>query len=161
MDLHPRSRISTPAKSLPCPRQLSRSSKAETALQTPGMARRPRIRSLLWFDCAAAGVAGVAMLALSGLLAPLFGVPRLVLVTMALVNLAYGAFSYSLARQPEAPRRRVRALVVANFAWTGVCVGLAALLAGPGSWLGAGYVLAEGLFVGALAAVEASASRAT
>jgi predicted membrane-bound spermidine synthase len=107
----------------------------------------------------AAGVAGVAMLALSGLLAPWLGLPRWVLVTMALVNLAYGAFSCSLARQPEAPRRRVRALVVANFAWTGVCVGVAAWFAGPGSWAGAGYVLAEGLFVGTLAAAEASASR--
>lgn len=100
------------------------------------------------------------MLALSGLLAPLLGIPRTVLVTMALVNLTYGAFSYSLARQPEASRRRVRALVVANFAWTGVCVGLAAFFADPGSWLGAGYILAEALFVGALAAVEARASTA-
>ena len=124
------------------------------------MTKRFQIRSLLWFDCIAAGVAGVAMLALSGLLAPLFGIPRAVLVTLALVNLAYGAFSYSLARQPEAPRRRVRALVVANFAWTGVCLGLAAFFAGPGSWLGAGYMLAEALFVGALAAVEATVSRA-
>ncbi len=119
---------------------------------------RFQIRPLLWFDCAAGGVAGVAMLALSGLLAPLFGVPRALLVTTALVNLAYGAFSFSLARQTEAPRRLVRALIVANFAWTGVCVVLAAFLAGPGSWLGAGFVLAEGLLVGALAAVEARAA---
>jgi hypothetical protein len=123
------------------------------------MTKRFQIRSLLWFDCAAAGVAGCAMLALSGRLAPLFGFPRAVLVTTALVNLAYGAFSYSLARQSEAPRRSVRALVVANFAWTGICVGLAAVLAGPGSWLGAGYLLAEALFVGTLAAVEARTSR--
>lgn len=97
------------------------------------------------------------MLALSGVLAPRFGIPREVLVAMALVNLAYGAFSYSLARQEEAPRRRVRALVVGNFAWTGVCVGLAAYFAGPGSYLGAGYALAEALVVGALAVVEVRA----
>lgn len=115
------------------------------------------IRSLLWFDCIAAGIAGVAMLALSGLLAPRFGVPREVLMTTALVNLAYGAFSFSLARQPEVPRSRVRALIVANFTWTAVCVGLAAFFAGPGSWLGAGFILGEGVFVGALAVVEARA----
>jgi hypothetical protein len=119
------------------------------------------IRALLWFDCIAAGVAGVAMLALSSLLAPPFGVPRALLVTMALVNLAYGASSYSLARQPAASRRAVRALVVANFAWTAVCLGLAAFFAAPGSWLGAGYILGEGLFVGALAAVEGRVSRAS
>lgn len=91
----------------------------------PGMSKL-KIRSLLWFDCAAAGIVGVAMIALSGMLAPLLGIPRAVFVTTALVNLAYGAFSYSLARQPAAPRHRVRALVVANFAWAAVCVGLAA-----------------------------------
>ena len=123
------------------------------------MTKRLQLRSLLWFDCVAAGVVGVATLALSGLLAPLFGIPRAVLVATALANLAYGTCSYSLARQPEAPRRHVRALVVANVAWTGVCVGLAASLAGPGSWLGASYLLAEALFVGALAAAEATASR--
>lgn len=120
--------------------------------------RRPPLRSLLWIDCSGAGVVGVAMLALSGLLAPVFGVARSLLVFTALVNLAYGAFSFSLARRIEAPHGHVRALVVANFAWTGICAAMAAFLARPGSWLGAGYVLAEGLFVGGLAALEAKAS---
>lgn len=119
------------------------------------------IRSVLWFDCAAGAIAGVAMLALSGVLAPLFGIPQAVLVTTALVNVAYGTFSFSLARQPEAPRHLVRVLIVANFGWTVVCVGLAAVLAGPGRWLGAGFILAEGLFVGILATVEARAYRAS
>jgi hypothetical protein len=121
------------------------------------MTKQPRLRSLLWFDCTAASVVGVTMLAVSGLIAPLFGMPRAVLVATALANLAYGGFSYSLARLPEAPCRRVRALVVANFAWTVVCVGLAATFARPGSWLGVAYVLAEGVFVGGLAAMEARA----
>ncbi len=124
------------------------------------MKRRLQLRSLLWFDCTAAGTAGLAMLVLSGLLAPSFGIPHGVLVTTALVNLAYGAFSFSLARQVEAPRRRVSALVIANFAWTAVCVGLAAYFASPGAWLGAGYLFGEGLFVGLLAAAEARASSA-
>lgn len=121
------------------------------------MTKQPRLRSLLWFDCTAAGVAGVTMLVVSGLLAPLFGLPRVLLVATALANVAYGAFSFSLARMPEAPRGRVRALVIANFAWTLVCVALAAVFAGPGSWLGVAYVLAEGAFVGVLAALEARA----
>lgn len=100
------------------------------------------------------------MLAVSGLLAPLFGVPRILLVGTALANLAYGAFSLSLARMPEAPPRRVRALVIANFAWTLVCVALAIAIAGPGSWLGVAYLLTEGVVVGGLAALEARASSA-
>lgn len=97
------------------------------------------------------------MLALSGPLAAVFGIPRAVVVGMALMNLLYGSFSYSLARRSEPPRRRVIALVTANFVWAAICVGLAALLAGPNSWLGATYILVEGVVVGTLAAVEARA----
>jgi predicted membrane-bound spermidine synthase len=113
------------------------------------------LRPLLWFDCAAAAIAGTATLALAGLLAPLFGLPRVVVVFVGLVNLAYGAFSFSLARQPSPGRGRVRALVAANLLWVGVCVVMAVYFASPGSWLGASYILAEGFFVGVLATVEA------
>jgi hypothetical protein len=123
------------------------------------MSKRFSIRALLWFDCIAASVAGVAMLSLSGVLAPVFGIRRAVLVAMAIANLCYGSFSFSLAREPQPPQRRVRALIAANFAWTAVCVVLAAASAGPGSWLGAAYILGEGVFVGTLAIVEARAAR--
>jgi predicted membrane-bound spermidine synthase len=118
------------------------------------------LRSLLWFDCAAAAIAGMAMLALVGLLAPLFGMPRAAVVLIGLVNLAYGAFSFSLARQPSPTRRLVRALVAANLLWVGVCVLTALFFAGAESRLGASYLLAEGFFVGALATVEARTLKA-
>jgi hypothetical protein len=118
------------------------------------------LRSLLWFDCAAAAITGMAMLALAGLLAPLFGLPRVFVVFIGLVNLAYGAFSFSLARQPSPARGRVRALVAANLLWVGFCVVTALYFAGPGSWLGASYMLAEGFFVGLLATVEARTLKA-
>ena len=113
------------------------------------------LRPLLWFDCAAAAIGGTAMLAFAGLLAPLFGLPPVVVVFIGLVNLAYGAFSFSLAWRPSPARGRVRTLVTANLLWVGVCVVMAIYFAGPGSWLGAGYMLAEGFFVGLLATVEA------
>ena len=118
------------------------------------------LRPLLWFDSAAAAIAGTATLALAGLLAPLFGLQRVVVVFIGLVNLAYGAFSFSLARQPSPARGRVRALVTANLFWVGVCVAMALYFAGPGSWLGASYMLAEGFFVGLLATVEARTIKA-
>jgi len=118
------------------------------------------LRPLLWFDCAAAAIAGTATLALAGLLATLFGLPRVVVVFIGLVNLAYGAFSFSLARQPSPARGRVMALVTANLLWAGVCVVMAIYFAGPGSWLGASYMLAEGFFVGILVTVEARTLKA-
>jgi predicted membrane-bound spermidine synthase len=122
---------------------------------------RPRIATLLWVDCTAAAVVGVAMLALSGLLAPWFGLPRGLLVFTGIANLVYGSFSFSLARSPAPPRRLVWLLVAANFSWTAVCAVLAAAFAHPGSALGVAWLLLEGLVVGALAAVEAVALRAS
>ena len=113
------------------------------------------LRRLLRFDCIAALVAGTATLILSGLLAPLLGLPRAVLVFTGLVNLAYGAFSFSLARQAAPAPGRVKALVAANFAWVAVCAAMALHFAGPGRWLGAAYMFGEGVFVGLLAAIEA------
>jgi hypothetical protein len=118
------------------------------------------LRRLLWFDCTAAAVVGTAQLALLGLLAPLLGVPRGFVTFTALMNLAYGAFSFSLARTPSPALRWVKVLVVANFAWAGVCLVSAAYFARPGSWWGAIYVMTEGAFVAALAAREARAARA-
>jgi hypothetical protein len=101
------------------------------------------------------------MLALGGVLAPLLGLPRALLLFTAVVNLVYGVFSFSLALQPVPPRRGVKALVGANFAWVPCCVGMALYFAGPGRWWGAGFLLGEGLFVGVLAAVEARALAAS
>ena len=110
---------------------------------------------LLWLDCTAAAVGGTAMLLLAGLLAPLLGLPRGLIVCNGCVNLAYGAFSFSLARQPSPPLSRVNALVVANFAWAGVCLLGALFFASRGIWLGAAYLLGEAVVVGGLAAIEA------
>jgi len=121
--------------------------------------KRISLRRLLWFDCSAAAIAGTAMLALAGFLAPLFGLPRAVVVFTGIVNLVYGAFSFSLARQPSPAPGRVKLLVVANYSWAGVCLVMALYFAGPGSWPGVSYMLAEGFFVALLATIEARASR--
>lgn len=115
---------------------------------------------LLWLDCTAAAVGGTAMLLLAGLLAPLLGLPRGLIAFNGCVNLAYGAFSFTLARQPSPPLSRVNALVVANFAWAGVCLLAALYFARRGTWLGAAYLAGEALVVGALAAIEARTLRA-
>lgn len=112
-------------------------------------------RRILWFDCTAGAVGGILMLLVSGWLAPRFGLPRHVLVTTALCNLAYAAFSFSLAKSRVPARGLLLTLVVANFAWTFVCIAIALRYASAESVLGVVYIVLEGLVVGALAAVEA------
>ncbi len=112
------------------------------------------LRKLLWLDCTAAFLAGAVVLALSGWLSQLYALPHAFVITLALVNLGYGTFSFSLARRQQPPRRLIVALVVANAMWAVLC-GIAALwLVGTASMFGLAHLVGEGLFVGGLAALE-------
>jgi hypothetical protein len=112
------------------------------------------LRHLLWIDCGAAALAGLAVLFLSGWLSRLYAVPRGLLVGMGVANLAYGAFSCSLARRARRPRPLLVLLVVANAAWAALCLVAAVRLAGTASAFGLAHLVGEGLFVGALAGLE-------
>ncbi len=90
-------------------------------------------------------------------LAQPFGVSARLLLALAVVNALYGCGSGLLARSPVPSLPRVRLLIAANFAWTGVCVVMAARVWADASWLGVAYLLGEGMFVGALATFEARA----
>jgi hypothetical protein len=111
-------------------------------------------RRLLWIDSGAGLLAGITVLALSGWLSQLYALPRALLLGMAAANLVYGTFSGSLALRARRPRPLLVLLVLANGAWAALC-GLAALcLAGRVSAFGMAHLIGEGIFVGALAAVE-------
>jgi hypothetical protein len=112
------------------------------------------LRKLLWVDCGAALLAGLAVLSLSAWLGRLYALPRELLVAMGMVNLAYGAFSFSLARRAHRPRPLIVLLVVANATWAVLCGIAAVRLAGVASGFGLAHLIGEGLFVGGLAALE-------
>ncbi len=109
---------------------------------------------LLWIDCTVAAAAGAAMLAASGWLSALYALPQSFVVGLAVVNLVYGAFSFSLARRDRRPLRLIVLLAVANLGWGVVCWGLAVALAGTASPFGVAHLVGEGLFVGGLGALE-------
>jgi hypothetical protein len=112
------------------------------------------LRKLLWVDCGAAALAGVVVVSASAWLSRLYALPQALLVAMGAANLAYGAFSFSLARRARRPRSLIGLLVAANATWAALCGLAAVLLAGPASGFGVAHFVAEGLFVGALAALE-------
>lgn len=112
------------------------------------------LRKLLWFDCVAAFVVGIAVLSLAGRLGRLYGLPHGLLVAMGVVNLGYGAFSFSLARRARRPQVLITVLVAANATWAVLCGLTAARFAGAASGFGLSYLIGEGIFVGGLAALE-------
>ena len=112
-------------------------------------------RNLLWVDCTAGGLVGVAVLLLGGWLARLYALPYELVVGMGVANLAYAAFSFSLARRrPPRPRGLILTLIVANAVWAVVCFALAVYYSQSASALGLASLIGEGLFVGGLAGLE-------
>lgn len=111
-------------------------------------------RHLLWVDCTAGGVVGVLVLLLSGWLSELYALPPPVVLVMGAANLLYASFSFSLAVRRVRPMPLIVALVVANGVWAVGCVVAAGVFAGTASPFGLVTLIAEGLFVGGLAAAE-------
>ena len=117
-------------------------------------APRPLARHLLWVDCTAGAVVGAAVLALAEWLSGVEGLPVGVLRFTGAANLAYAAYSFSLAVRNRRPKGLVVALVVANVTWAVVCLGLALTFGASATGLGLAHLLGEGVFVGGLAWAE-------
>jgi hypothetical protein len=115
---------------------------------------RPWQSRLLWIDCIAAAIVGVLLLALSPWLARLFALPHSLVLVIGAANLAYGAYSFSLARRAHRPMALIVLLVCANAAWAVVCVALVVRYRGEASVFGMMQFIGEGAFVGGLALLE-------
>lgn len=111
-------------------------------------------RRLLWIDCTAAAVAGVAVLTLGGWLSRLYALPHELLLFTGGVNLLYGAYSFSLAVRMQRPMSLIKLLVGANLGWAVVCLGLAVAYGSQATLFGIAHLAGEALFVGGLAVLE-------
>lgn len=109
---------------------------------------------LLWVDCTAGALAGVIVIALSGWLSRVHGLPREVLLFIGAVNLLYACCSFALAIRRERPLYLIHILVAANLAWVPVCIGLAITFRHQATMFGIGALGGEAIFVGGLAVLE-------
>lgn len=112
------------------------------------------VRSLLWIDCGAGLLAGALVVLCSAWLSRLYALPVALLLAIGIANLAYGAFSFSLARRAARPPALLALLVIANASWAVACGVMAVAVAPYASGWGLAHLLVEGLFVGGLAALE-------
>jgi hypothetical protein len=114
-----------------------------------------RKTNLLWIDCLAALLAGVAVLALYKWLAPIYRLPENLLLAIGVVNVIYGVYSLSLAAAPHRRTRfRIAALACANMGWAPVCFALGVAWLETASPFGLAQLFGEGLFVGTLGFLE-------
>jgi hypothetical protein len=118
----------------------------------------PSLRAALLLDAAASGVAGGVMLAGAGVLAPLLGLPAMLLTVAGALLLPFALAVGLLARRAP-PRGLAWAVVAVNEAWV---VASVALLVG--AWvaptaLGVAFVLAQAGIVAVFALLQAHALR--
>ncbi len=111
-------------------------------------------RQLLWLDGTAAATAGAVVLLFLDSLSALHRLPPEFLARTGWVNLAYAAFSLSLAARRERPMALIALLALANALWALACARWAFAFAGTASGFGLAHLLGEAAFVGALAALE-------
>jgi membrane-associated PAP2 superfamily phosphatase len=111
-------------------------------------------KNLLWVDCLGGALAGGAVIALSGWLSHLEGLPQEVLLFTGAVNLLYASYSFSLAIRTERPMRRIKLLVVANLAWAPVCLGLVIAFSATATPVAYLHLGGEAVYVAGLAALE-------
>jgi hypothetical protein len=119
------------------------------------------IRSLLWIDCIAGALVGLLVLLFGEWLSRLYLLPPAILYFMALANLLYATYSFSLAKRRTRPRALIILLVGANGAWTFVCLGLATHFFETATFLGIGLLVGEAIFVGGLAGLGVEVARPT
>jgi hypothetical protein len=119
-----------------------------------GAGPAPFFKYLLWVDRIGAAVAGAAVIAVSGGLSRLEGLPQELLVGTGAVNLLYASYSFSLAHRAERPMRRIKLLVGANLAWAPVCLVLVAAFSAAATPFAYVYFVGEAAYVGTLAALE-------
>lgn len=113
-----------------------------------------QLRQVLWIDSRAGLAVGIGMLALAPWLSGLYRLPIAFVLAVAVANVAYGTYSYSLWRRPAVSRRALLVLAAANATWAVACFVAAAAVSPTASALGVATLLFEGVFVGALAAIE-------
>jgi hypothetical protein len=109
---------------------------------------------LLHFDSFGGLTVGVVVLLLSQWLSAWYGLPRGFVIFVALVNIAYGSYSFSLLVRKKRPRRLIVLLVVANLVWAVLCLVWVTVFAQTATVFGIALLLLEALYVGGLAYLE-------
>lgn len=111
-------------------------------------------RQLPWIDASGGLLVGTAMLVLRPLLVGFYGLSLTLITAIAVANLLYSIPGFAIGLSRPRPAWLLQLLIAANLAWFGVCVVLATVVWSSATMFGLAHLLAEGLYVAALALFE-------
>lgn len=113
-----------------------------------------RLKKLLQLDALLGGTTAVAGLAFPSALAELLGLSTGFVVGVAGITLLYAAVALGLAVQPVPNLRLTRVLILANWGWTLISVGLLLMHFRGATALGVAFLVLQVVVVGGLAYLE-------
>jgi hypothetical protein len=116
------------------------------------------VRQLFLLDGLGAVVTAVMLGAVLPAFEPAFGMPRPILLALALVAASFAAYSLT-CHVRAAGARMLLGITIANTAYCVCTLGLVVWLRGSVTWLGVAYFLGEILVIAALVTVEVIVAR--
>src|SRR5687767_4263753 len=112
------------------------------------------LKNLIWVDAIAAATAGLIVITLKSILAPLLNLPENLLLTLSIVSFGYAIFSFNLARQKTKPKQLLLLLIIGNAGYSIACLIVLIFFYHVAAPLGVFYLLLEASFVAVLAMLE-------
>jgi hypothetical protein len=109
---------------------------------------------LLHIDSLGGLSVGLLMLILNYWLSSWYGLPRGFVIFTAIINIAYGSYSFLLLLKNKRPLRLIVLLVIANLTWAVLCVLWVAIFAQAATLFGIIHLSLEAFYVGGLAYLE-------
>lgn len=112
------------------------------------------LRKILWVDALMGGVTAATGLVFPAFLAHLLGLSTAFIAAIALVNLLYALFAFSLTQQVPLRIKWVKTLINANWTWAAISVLLLFLHMTQATGLGLAFLVLQIPVVGGVAYVE-------
>lgn len=114
----------------------------------------PRLRKILLADAFIGGTTGIAGLALYGWWSRFLGLPERLVLLIAAVTGLYAMLAASLVLMKPVRARAVRWLVIANWTWTVVSIGMLLYYCSGATIFGKAFLVLQVIIVGGLAWLE-------
>lgn len=112
------------------------------------------LRKILWVDCALGGITAILGLSISYLLTSILGLTTTFILIVSSITLCYAIVACVLANQMKISISLLRTLILANWIWTFISVGLMLIHFERAQLLGKAFLILQIIVVGALAYLE-------
>lgn len=112
------------------------------------------LRNALYLDAAASGVIAIALIAGSGLVAGITGLPAAFLTVIGIALMPFVALVLWTARQAPPDAAAVRAVIALNAAWVVASVAVLLVQVFSPTMLGYGFIIVQAVTVGLFAELQ-------